>query len=196
MTNCRRSISPESRITTYRSTDRTVFFATFGSAAIRPGGGFIIFKKFAFRRCRYAANPLKTAFLVYLRHIRYGAPGNLLLQMRHTNYARACRIPSGAGLTQVPLFPVIRRIRTAVRSRQRDKGALKMSAELDFLSRAVATGRLSRRDFLGRAAALGVSAALANTMLSGAAQAQTLHQQPRPGPVSDAGAAEFRLHMG
>lgn len=48
-----------------------------------------------------------------------------------------------------------------------------MSAELDFLSRAVATGRLSRRDFLGRAAALGVSAALANTMLSGAAQAQT-----------------------
>lgn len=48
-----------------------------------------------------------------------------------------------------------------------------MSAELDFLSRAVATGRLSRREFLGRAAALGVSAALANTMLSGAAQAQT-----------------------
>ena len=47
-----------------------------------------------------------------------------------------------------------------------------MSEELRFLSRAVAVGKLSRRDFLGRAAALGVSAAFANTMLSGAARAQ------------------------
>ncbi|GHD20077.1 ABC transporter substrate-binding protein [Tianweitania populi] len=46
-------------------------------------------------------------------------------------------------------------------------------SELDFLSRRVMTGRLSRRDFLGRAAALGVSAAFANTMLSTAAQAQS-----------------------
>ncbi len=48
-----------------------------------------------------------------------------------------------------------------------------MSGELDFLSRAVATGKLSRRDFLGRAAALGVGAAVANTMLATAARAQT-----------------------
>jgi peptide/nickel transport system substrate-binding protein len=47
-----------------------------------------------------------------------------------------------------------------------------MSNELDYLSHHVASGRLSRRDFLGRAAALGVSAALANTLISGAARAQ------------------------
>jgi peptide/nickel transport system substrate-binding protein len=45
-------------------------------------------------------------------------------------------------------------------------------SELDHLSRLVAGGRLSRRDFLGRAAALGVSAGLANSLLAGAAQAQ------------------------
>ncbi len=33
-----------------------------------------------------------------------------------------------------------------------------MSDELDFLSRRVAQGKLSRRDFLGRAAALGIAA--------------------------------------
>jgi len=47
-----------------------------------------------------------------------------------------------------------------------------MSNELAFLSRAVAVGKLSRRDFLGRAAALGASAAFANTMLANAARAQ------------------------
>jgi peptide/nickel transport system substrate-binding protein len=46
-----------------------------------------------------------------------------------------------------------------------------MSRELEFLSRKVAHGKLSRRDFLGRASALGVSAAFANTLLSSAAQA-------------------------
>jgi peptide/nickel transport system substrate-binding protein len=48
-----------------------------------------------------------------------------------------------------------------------------MSRELDFLSRHVVAGRLSRRDFLGRAAALGVSATLANSLISSAAKAQT-----------------------
>ena len=47
-----------------------------------------------------------------------------------------------------------------------------MSDELDFLSKRVASGKLSRRDFLGRAAALGVSAALANGFLSTAARAE------------------------
>ena len=48
-----------------------------------------------------------------------------------------------------------------------------MSNELNFLSEAVAKGRLTRRDFLGRAAALGVSAAMANSLLAGAARAQS-----------------------
>ncbi len=46
-----------------------------------------------------------------------------------------------------------------------------MSKELEFLSRRVASGKLNRRDFLGRAAALGVSAAFANTLLADAARA-------------------------
>ena len=46
-----------------------------------------------------------------------------------------------------------------------------MSQELQYLSQQVALGRSSRRDFLGRAAALGVSAALANTLLASAAMA-------------------------
>ncbi|MDQ2703834.1 MAG: ABC transporter substrate-binding protein [Pseudomonadota bacterium] len=46
-----------------------------------------------------------------------------------------------------------------------------MSSELNFLAEAVSKGRLNRRDFLGRAAAVGVSAAMANTMLANAALA-------------------------
>ncbi|RUU19441.1 twin-arginine translocation signal domain-containing protein, partial [Mesorhizobium sp. M6A.T.Ca.TU.002.02.2.1] len=46
-----------------------------------------------------------------------------------------------------------------------------MSNELEFLSRRVASGKLSRRDFLGRAAALGVTATFANSLLSSAARA-------------------------
>ena len=46
-----------------------------------------------------------------------------------------------------------------------------MSNELEFLSRYVAKGKLSRRDFLGRAAALGVTATFANSLLSSAARA-------------------------
>ena len=56
-----------------------------------------------------------------------------------------------------------------------------MSNELEFLSRYVVAGRLNRRDFLGRAAALGVSATFANSLLAGAAQAWRIDQQPRPG---------------
>jgi peptide/nickel transport system substrate-binding protein len=47
-----------------------------------------------------------------------------------------------------------------------------MSNELEYLSRDVARGRLSRRDFLGRAAALGISAAFANTLIGNAARGQ------------------------
>lgn len=47
-----------------------------------------------------------------------------------------------------------------------------MSSELEFLSRRVASGKMSRRDFLGRAAALGVTATFANTLLDTAARAQ------------------------
>ncbi len=43
-----------------------------------------------------------------------------------------------------------------------------MSNELEYLSRRVAAGKLNRRDFLGRAAALGVGAVAANSMLSSA----------------------------
>ena len=46
-----------------------------------------------------------------------------------------------------------------------------MSQELQYLSQQVALGRGSRRDFLGRAAALGLSATAANALLSSAAQA-------------------------
>lgn len=47
-----------------------------------------------------------------------------------------------------------------------------MSDELVFLSTRAAAGKISRRDFLGRAAALGVSAAVANSMLADAARAE------------------------
>ena len=47
-----------------------------------------------------------------------------------------------------------------------------MSNELEFLSRRVAEGKLSRRDFLGRAAALGVTATFANSLLASAARAE------------------------
>ncbi|ANN60832.1 ABC transporter substrate-binding protein [Mesorhizobium loti] len=47
-----------------------------------------------------------------------------------------------------------------------------MSQELDYLSRYVVAGRLTRREFLGRATALGVSATFASSLLAGAARAQ------------------------
>src|SRR5688572_28941320 len=47
-----------------------------------------------------------------------------------------------------------------------------MSRELEFLSRCVAVGKLNRRDFLGRAAALGISATFASSLLTSAARAQ------------------------
>jgi peptide/nickel transport system substrate-binding protein len=46
-----------------------------------------------------------------------------------------------------------------------------MSKELEYLSKQVAAKKLSRRDFMGRASALGVSAAAAGTMMATAAQA-------------------------
>ena len=47
-----------------------------------------------------------------------------------------------------------------------------MTNELIYLSKQVARQRLDRRSFMGRAGALGVSAAVASTMLSGAVMAQ------------------------
>ncbi|MGF6177527.1 ABC transporter substrate-binding protein [Ensifer sp. 4252] len=46
-----------------------------------------------------------------------------------------------------------------------------MPTELEYMSRQVAAGRLSRREFLGRAAALGVTIASAQTLLGSAARA-------------------------
>ncbi|OCP16129.1 ABC transporter substrate-binding protein [Ensifer sp. LC163] len=46
-----------------------------------------------------------------------------------------------------------------------------MPTELEFMSRQVAAGRLSRREFMGRAAALGVTIASAQTLLGSAARA-------------------------
>lgn len=47
-----------------------------------------------------------------------------------------------------------------------------MNSELDYLARRLAAGKLDRRRFLGRAAALGIGAGLANTMMLGAVRAQ------------------------
>ncbi|TJX79627.1 MAG: twin-arginine translocation signal domain-containing protein, partial [Mesorhizobium sp.] len=58
-----------------------------------------------------------------------------------------------------------------------------MSQELDYLSLRVAAGGLSRREFLGRATALGVSAAFANSLLAGGAKAQV----PQRGGILKAG---------
>ncbi len=58
-----------------------------------------------------------------------------------------------------------------------------MSRELDYLSRLAVSGRLNRRDFLGRAAVLGVSAVAANSLLGTAARAQA----PQKGGILRAG---------
>lgn len=47
-----------------------------------------------------------------------------------------------------------------------------MTNELDYLKKRVAQGKLSRRDFMGKASALGVTAAAANVMLADAAYAE------------------------
>ncbi len=46
-----------------------------------------------------------------------------------------------------------------------------MTKELEYLSRRVASGKLSRREFMGRAAALGVAAPVATSLLASAAHA-------------------------
>lgn len=48
-----------------------------------------------------------------------------------------------------------------------------MQDQLDYLAKRASTGKLSRRDFMGKASALGVSAAAASTMFATAAQAMT-----------------------
>ncbi|MER8779281.1 ABC transporter substrate-binding protein [Mesorhizobium sp. M0977] len=58
-----------------------------------------------------------------------------------------------------------------------------MSQELDYLARRAAAGRLSRREFLGRATALGVSTTFANSLLVGAAKAES----PQRGGILKAG---------
>ena len=60
-----------------------------------------------------------------------------------------------------------------------------MNAELDYLLKRATRGVMSRREFVGRASALGVSAAMANTMLASAARAQ----EPVKGGVLRAGVA-------
>jgi peptide/nickel transport system substrate-binding protein len=58
-----------------------------------------------------------------------------------------------------------------------------MTDELDYLSRRVTLGRLNRRDFLGRAAALGVTAGVANSLFASAVRAQS----PQKGGILRAG---------
>lgn len=66
-----------------------------------------------------------------------------------------------------------------------------MSQELDYLSRRLAAGRLSRREFLGHATALGVSATFANSILASAARAQgPVRGGVIRGGLSGAGAAD------
>src|SRR5882672_7368071 len=59
--------------------------------------------------------------------------------------------------------------------------------ELEYWTRQIVKGRISRREFMGRAAALGVTTALASTMLSEAGVAAT----PKQG-----GSARFGLAHG
>ncbi len=58
-----------------------------------------------------------------------------------------------------------------------------MTKELEFLSHRVAAGKMNRRDFLGRAAALGVTSTLAGSLLTSAAQAAG----PQKGGILKAG---------
>ncbi len=58
-----------------------------------------------------------------------------------------------------------------------------MSDEMNELGRRVVLGRMNRRDFLGRAAALGVSATAANTLLAGVVRAEG----PQKGGILKAG---------
>ena len=69
------------------------------------------------------------------------------------------------------IFPS-QQTRRMTTGRNQQSEELFMSNELEFLSRASPSGKLSRRDFLGRAAALGVTATFANSLLSSAARAE------------------------
>lgn len=60
-----------------------------------------------------------------------------------------------------------------------------MNAELDYMLKRAARGLMSRREFVGRASALGITAAMANTLLASAARAQ----EPVKGGVLRAGVA-------
>src|SRR5690606_22300750 len=102
------------------------------------------------------------------KHVAY----NQLVQMRHTIYATSCRIRPCAWLYLAVIIPHQEEKASAVRSNQQSEEQPSMSNELEFLSRYVAKGKLSRRDFLGRAAALGVSATFANNLLASAARAE------------------------
>jgi peptide/nickel transport system substrate-binding protein len=73
------------------------------------------------------------------------------------------------GLTSPDIVFIIQA--AATRMAQPKNGGINMTNELDFLSRRVASGKLSRREFLGRAAALGVGAAFANGLLATAVRA-------------------------
>ena len=55
-----------------------------------------------------------------------------------------------------------------------------MNEQLQHMTREVAKGRMTRREFVGRAAALGVTAVAANAMLAGHAQAAA-HEAPKRG---------------
>ena len=63
-----------------------------------------------------------------------------------------------------------------------------MNDELKHLTKKVASGLMTRREFVGRAAALGVTAAVANTMLADAARADA-HETPKRGGMIKIGSS-------
>jgi peptide/nickel transport system substrate-binding protein len=60
-----------------------------------------------------------------------------------------------------------------------------MTSEFDYMLKRAARGLMSRREFVGRASALGITASTANMLLSSAARAQ----EPVKGGVLRAGMA-------
>ena len=74
-----------------------------------------------------------------------------------------------------------------------------MTKELEVLASLTRMGAMSRRDFMGRASALGVSAAFAGTLLgAGKAAAQPVqgkHQLAGPGGGAESGALPHQPHL-
>jgi len=73
----------------------------------------------------------------------------------------------------------------AAASSEQNRHRERTTREIDYWTQQVAKGRIFRREFMGRAAALGVSTAMATSMLSAAGVAQ----QPKRGGLARFGLA-------